>query len=162
LFDEYIRLHGDRLFRLCLKLCGTRENAEDLYQDTWMAAFGAFGKYDRSQAFEAWLTAICVNRYRDMLRKMKWRRLFPEFATGEEKDAVLANAPAPQEDDSFAGVRDAVDALPEKYRLIVTLYYFEDLDVAKTAAALNIPEGTVKYRLHAAREKLRKELDDIG
>lgn len=116
--------------------------------------------YDFSKEFEGWLTAICVNTYRDMLRKQKWKRLFKVFLTNEEKDFALSNVFKDEDEKDYCEVKQAVNELPEKYRLVVTLYYFNDLDIKKTSQALNIPEGTIKYHLHRARELLKRRLND--
>jgi len=96
LFDEYINSHGKRLFGLCQKLCANREDAEDLYQETWAKAYKSFERYDSEKDFEAWLTSICVNTYRDLLRRQKWKSLFVQFGTNEEKDFALSAVPAPR------------------------------------------------------------------
>ena len=159
MFDQYINEHGSRLFGLTLKLCKNREDAEDLYQETWIKAYRFFEKYNPEMEFEGWLTAICANTYKDMLRRQKWQSFFPSFSTNEEKDFVLSNAPASEAED-YGDLKEAVDALPEKYRLAVILHYYNDLDIKKTAAILKIPEGTVKYNLHKAREILKRSLED--
>ena len=161
LVDQYIREYGGRLFGLALKLCQNREDAEDLYQETWVKAYRFLDRYDSKKEFGAWITSICVNTYKDMLRRHKWRFLFPSFQSNEEKDLVLSNVPADEQAD-YGDVRDAVNALPEKYRLAVILHYYNDLDIKKTADVLNIPEGTVKYNLHKAREILKRSLGDDG
>jgi RNA polymerase sigma-70 factor (ECF subfamily) len=157
LFDHYITQYGKRLFGLCLKLCAHREDAEDLYQETWLRAYRAIDRYDAAREFEGWLTAICVNAYRDALRRQKWKALFPAFRTNEDKDLVLRGVPAAAEED-YADLRDAVASLPEKLRTVIVLYYWNDADVKKTAKLLGIPEGTVKYRLSKAREQLKGRL----
>jgi RNA polymerase sigma-70 factor (ECF subfamily) len=161
LLDAYINAHGGRLFGLCRKLCATREDAEDLYQETWIKAYRFFGRYNPEQPFEGWLTALCVNTYRDLTRRQKWKALFIPFRTNEEKDALLQGVPA-EETADFSDVKAAVDGLPDKYRLAVVLHYWQGCDVKKTAAMLSIPEGTVKYRLHRARELLAGRLKQDG
>ena len=161
MFDEYISVYGKRLFGLCQKLCGHREDAEDLYQETWIKAYKFIDKYDPGKEFEGWLTSICVNTYRDMLRRQKWKSLFIQFGSNEEKDLALSSIPA-QEKTDYPEVREAVNKLPPKYRIVTTLYYFNGLDVKKTSEALNIPEGTVKYQLHKAREMLKRRLEQYG
>jgi RNA polymerase sigma-70 factor (ECF subfamily) len=96
-----------------------------------------------------------------MLRRQKWKSLFIPFHSNEEKDAWLQSIPAKEKDD-FSEVREAVNGLPDKYRLVTVLYYWEDCDIKKTAALLSIPEGTVKYRLHKARELLKRRLEQDG
>ena len=161
MYDEYIGDHGRRLFGLCQKLCGSREDAEDLYQETWLKAWRFVEKYDNQKEFEGWLTTICINTYRDLLRRQKWKNRFALFRTREEKDLALSNIPA-EEGADYSQVHEAVSELPEKYRLAIVLYYFSGLDVKKTAEALSLPDGTVKYRLHRAREILKRRLDPDG
>lgn len=161
MFDEYISSYGRRLFGLCQKLCNHREDAEDLYQETWLKAYKFFEKYNNEKEFEAWLTSICVNTYRDLLRRQRWKSLLIPFATNEEKNLAMSSIPAQEEPEDFE-VRDAVNALPEKYRLVVILYYFNGLDIAKTSEILGIPPGTAKYQLHRARELLKGRLEHVG
>jgi len=164
LFDSYISRYGKRLFGLCLKLCQSREDAEDLYQETWIKAYKFIDKYDRSKDFEPWLTRICANTYRDTLRRQKWRKLTAVFQTNEEKDAVMSSVPSsvPSNDEDYSDVRDAVNKLPEKYRLPIVLYYWLGHDVKTLAEIMEIAEGTAKYRLHIAREMLKGRLEPNG
>ena len=84
--DRYIQAHGRRLFGLCLTLCAHRQDAEDLYQDTWLKALAHFHQYDPNRPFEPWLTRICVNTYRNSLRRLARSPIFNGFRTGEEKE----------------------------------------------------------------------------
>lgn len=159
MLDGYIRLYGRRLYGLCLTLCASRFDADDLYQETWLRAMKGFSGYDSGREFEPWLTRICVNLYRSRLRRLSRSPVFDGFSSADEKDEALSDAAAdgPEEQGE---VREAVDRLPEKLRVTVILFYFRDMDAAQTAKALGIPVGTVKSRLNRAREMLRKELDD--
>ncbi len=159
MMDGYIRLHGRRLYGLCLTLCASRFDADDLYQETWLRAMTGLAKYDASREFEPWLTRICVNLYRSRLRRLARSPVYDDFASGDEKDAAICGA-AWDEPGEYADVRAAVDRLPEKLRVTVILFYFRDMDIASTAEALNIPSGTVKSRLDRARRMLGKELGD--
>ena len=100
--------------------------------------------------FKAWLVKIAVNESKNMLRR--------GFAI--ELDENTADEPTDRE--LRLDVRQAVYALPEKYRLPVILFYFEDMAVADIARALDLPEGTVISHLHRGRAKLREELKDYG
>ncbi len=157
--EEKIKAYGPRLFGLCMTLCRNREDAWDLYQDTWLRAYERQAQYNPSRTYEGWLTAICVNRYRDILRRLKIAPFLDLFSTSEEKEQVLANIPVEEKED-FREVREAVDNLPEKFRQVVILYYFEDKDTRRTAEILEIPEGTVKTRLMKARKMLKEVLQD--
>ena len=157
MIDQYIRQYGKRLYGLCLSLCANTFEADDLYQDTWLRVVKSISQYDPDREFEPWLTKICVNTYRNTLRRIARSPLL-HFRTNEEKDAFLQSVPAPESPD-YSSLYGAIDALPEKLRLTVILYYFRDMDISATAQALGIPEGTVKSRLSKARKVLKEVLD---
>lgn len=159
MLDAYIAAHGKRLYGLCLTLCKSKDAADDLYQETWLKVLMKFEHYDKERPFENYLTKICVNTYRDMLRKAKLSSSEISFKTNEEKDFAVLSA-AEKEKEDYSSLYFAIDALPEKLRMTVILFYFCGLDEKKTAQSLGIPPGTVKSRLNKARKALRKELED--
>ena len=154
--DQYIRKYGKRLYGLCMTLCADKHEADDLYQDTWVKVLKRFDTYDPSRDFEPWLTRLCVNTYRDRLRRLS-RSPFLNFSSNETKEAFLLTATAPEKKD-YSDLYAAIDQLPEKLRLTIILFYFEDMDIEKTAQTLGIPTGTVKSRLHKARIQLKEVL----
>ena len=154
--DQYIRKYGKRLYGLCMTLCADKHEADDLYQDTWVKVLKRFDTYDPSRDFEPWLTRLCVNTYRDRLRRLS-RSPFLNFSSNETKEAFLLTATAPEVED-YSDLYAAIDQLPEKLRLTIILFYFEDMDIEKTAQTLGIPTGTVKSRLHKARIQLKEVL----
>lgn len=156
MIDQYIDQYGKRLYGLCLHLCANSMEADDLYQDTWLKVLKNIDRYDTKREFEPWLTTICVNTYRNALRKLARSPLL-SFSTGVEKDIYLNSIPAPEKPE-YSDVHAAVDSLPEKLRIAVVLFYFEDMDIASTAQVLGIPEGTVKSRLNKARKRLKEVL----
>ena len=133
-----------------------KHEADDLYQDTWLKVLKRFDTYDPSRDFEPWLTRLCVNTYRDRLRRLS-RSPFLNFSSNETKEAFLLTATAPEKED-YSDLYAAIDQLPEKLRLTIILFYFEDMDIEKTAQTLGIPTGTVKSRLHKARIQLKEVL----
>ena len=154
--DQYIRKYGKRLYGLCMTLCADKHEADDLYQDTWVKVLKRFDTYDPSRDFEPWLTRLCVNTYRDRLRRLS-RSPFLNFSSNETKEAFLLTATAPEKED-YSDLYAAIDQLPEKLRLTIILFYFEGMDIEKTAQTLGIPTGTVKSRLHKARIQLKEVL----
>ena len=154
--DQYIRKYGKRLYGLCMTLCADKHEADDLYQDTWVKVLKRFDTYDPSRDFEPWLTRLCVNTYRDRLRRLS-RSPFLNFSTNETKEAFLLTATAPELED-YSDLYAAIDQLPEKLRLTIILFYFQNMDIEKTAQTLGIPTGTVKSRLHKARIQLKEVL----
>ena len=102
------------------------------------------------QSFKPWLVKIAVNESKNLLRRGFPMEL-PETVADKAADRELQ-----------LDVRQAVYRLPEKYRLPVMLFYFEDMAVADIAKALDLPQGTVISQLHRGRERLREELKDYG
>lgn len=156
--DQCIRKYGKRLYGLCMTLCADKHEADDLYQDTWVKVIRSFDSFDNTKDFEPWLTRLCVNTYRDKLRRLS-RSPFLNFNSNETKDAVFSTTPAPERED-YSDLYAAIDQLPEKLRLAIILFYFEDMDISKTAQTLEIPPGTVKSRLNKARKLLKEVLTD--
>lgn len=159
MFDNYIARYGRRLYGLCRTLCANGADADDLYQATWLRALERFDRFDQSREFEPWLTAICVNLYRSGLRRAKRSPIYDGFAAAEDKQLLLEQTSAPERAD-YSELHAAVDALPEKLRLTVILYYFHDLNLEQAANALGVPLGTVKSRLNRAKKQLKEVLQD--
>lgn len=159
MIDHYIQAYGKRLYGLCLTLCKDPSEAEDLYQDTWLKVMAGMERYDPARPFEPWLTQICVNIYRNALRRLARNPIFNAFASDEEKDRLMESACAEPRGD-YSDLHAAVDRLPEKLRLVILLFYFRDMDIQATAQVLQIPEGTVKSRLHKAKSLLKEVLHD--
>lgn len=158
MIDQYIRQYGRRLYGLCLHLCADRADAEDLYQETWLKVMKNLDQFDQVREFEPWLTKICVNEYRNVLRRLRRSPVYDRFATNEEKDLLLASIKAEERKD-YMDLYAAIRKLPEKLRVTVILYYFEDMDIRSTARMLGIPEGTVKSRLNQAKKRLKGVLE---
>jgi len=133
--DQYIRQYGRRLYGLCRSLCRNVQDADDLYQDTWLKALDKLDSYDHGLRRLA----------RSPVRPME-----------EGEDFPAAEGP------DYAPLYEAVRGLPEKLRVTVVLYYFRDMDTAGTAEVLGVPQGTVKSRLSKARKLLKEVLEDAS
>lgn len=159
MLDTYIRLYGRRLYGLCLHLCANRADAEDLYQETWLKVMKNLDRFDTVREFEPWLTKICVNEYRNILRKIRRTPIYDKFSSAEEKESFFASI-AGEEKKDYTDLYEAIKGLPDKLRVTIVLYYFEDMDIRSTAFALGIPVGTVKSRLNQAKKRLKGVLKD--
>lgn len=158
--ETYISEHGLALTKLCLSLTNNRSDAEDLYQSTWEKAIRNLRKYDSDRPFEKWLFTICVNTYRDRVRRYDSRKIV-HFSTDEDRERFLDSIPCEDGDrDEYLALHLAVRKLKPSLREAIVLYYFRDYSVAQLSEMLGIPEGTVKSRLAAARAELRKELGE--
>lgn len=164
--DALIAQYEDDLFNLCCKLHHNRADAEDLYQQTWVKVVRNAQTY-RNRSFKNWLYTICLNAYRDGWRRDKLRRSISggfgdedalEYALESATDNVSAESAA-MDNLSQRMLAEKVGLLPEKLRLPVILYYFEDMSYEESARLLGVPVGTIKSRLNAAKQKLRIEME---
>lgn len=162
-----IRTYGKDIYSFCCHLTRNRQEADDLYQDTFLTALERLERLDVEQNPKSFLLSVAVNQWRNRKRKFAWRRRITgprvsledvdmEFAAGQE---TVEEALIFQEERRMT--QKAVAALPEKYRLPILLFYMENLKVAEIAAVLKLPQGTVKSRLFQAKKVLRKELEVV-
>ncbi len=160
MLDALIQSQGPRLFSLCCRLCRSRGEAEDLYQETLLRGLEQRERLLAAENPGAYLTRICVNLYRDWARRRKLLSFISmEDAPPPNLHGQFSTA-GPEESLEQSLVRQAVDTLPEPYRQSVLLYYFCDQSIQQAAAALGVRPGTVKSRLGRGREMLKEVLKD--
>ncbi len=155
-FDEVVARHGARAFRVAFRLMGQREDAEDLVQDAFVLAFRNLDRYDAAQPFAPWFHRILVNRGLNLRRDRARRATEP----------LAEDVPAREESPGRAAerrelterLRAALARLPERERTIVELFELEGFDSGEVAQILDMARGTVRWHLHRARRKLRREL----
>jgi RNA polymerase sigma-70 factor, ECF subfamily len=158
-WDEVVREHADRVYRLAYRLSGNRADAEDLTQETFVRVFKSLAEYTPG-TFEGWLHRITTNLFLDMVRRRQRIRFdaLPEDAG----DRLAANTAGPEQ--AYAEmhldpeVQQALDELPADFRAAVVLCDLEGLSYEEIAATLNIKVGTVRSRIHRGRVLLREAL----
>jgi RNA polymerase sigma-70 factor (ECF subfamily) len=143
-----IDMHGDNVYRLCRSLTYSVEDAEDLFQDTFLKAF------EQSVTDERLLFSTAIYLWKSRRRKYARRNRIAQQVPLEHNKPI-AVCENPESDviraDEIKMVKRLVDDLPDKLRVPVILYYTAELGVSDISKALKIPEGTVKSRLHKAR-----------
>lgn len=165
--ERCIDEHGKAIYSFCRQLAGNLQEAEDLYQDTFLSAVELSDRIDYERNPKAYLLSVAVHIWQNRKRKFAWRRRIADIRLIVEERDESGNAMelSPEEqiiDREQAGlVREAVHALPERLRPVVLLFYMEELPTAQIAAVLGIPKGTVLSRLHQARKLLKRELEDV-
>jgi RNA polymerase sigma factor (sigma-70 family) len=157
-WDEVVRTHSARVYRLAFRLTGNRADAEDLTQEVFVRVFRALDNY-RPGTFEGWLHRITTNLFLDLAR----RRARIRFeALPEDAERVPGRERSPEQvfhDDNFDDdVQRALDALPPDFRAAVVLCDIEGLSYEEIAATLGIKLGTVRSRIHRGRTLLREAL----
>ncbi len=221
--ENCIELYGRDIYSFCCFLTCRRQEADDLYQDTFLTAAEIIGRLDAGGNPKSALLSIAVNLWRNRCRKLSLRQRITgpvaslellretggvhaaagtwcaggfhaatrakktggfHTATGtweaggepdvgstfptagsSSKGEPVSSTPSPLEAiiarEEAQTVRQAVAALPDRYRLPVLLFYMEDLKIPEIAAVLQIPQGTVKSRLHKARKRLAQDLKEV-
>ena len=154
-YHAYIR-------RLSASILDDDAEADDAAQETFLAACRAEAGFRGQADLKTWLTAIAVNICRGRLRKRRVRERLQ--STLQALHLSRGNDPTPEkaalQQEADWRIWKAVRALDEKHRLVVILRYVNELSAGEIAQALGASEGTVYSRLHYARQKLRRLLDD--
>jgi RNA polymerase sigma-70 factor (ECF subfamily) len=157
-WDEVVRTHTARVYRLAYRLTGNRHDAEDLTQEVFVRVFRSLSSYTPG-TFEGWLHRITTNLFLDQVRR-KARIRFDALPDDAERLASGDRGPAQIYDDEHfdSDVQAALDALPPDFRAAVVLCDLEGLSYEEIAATLGIKIGTVRSRIHRGRSQLRAAL----
>lgn len=151
--------HVDRVYRLAYRVAGDDELARDFTQETFIRAFDRLGTFRGDARFSTWLHAIATTVALNGLRKVK------RFRTRETAlDAAdgVPSAGRTAEPDLKTRLHAAIDALPDKYRMVVVMHDVEGYTHEEIAATLGVQVGTSKAQLSRARAKLRETLADFA
>ncbi|HWH05098.1 MAG TPA: sigma-70 family RNA polymerase sigma factor [Gaiellaceae bacterium] len=166
-FEEEALGLADQVYRVARRLVGTREEAEELVQETYARAFRSWRSYSHGTNMRAWLLRILTNLNVDRGRRSQRA---PDLQPLEEGDYYLANKLAAAEGEqaleqervverlSQSGVVDALSDLPHDFRDVVVLVDIGDFSYADAAQILDVPIGTVMSRLHRGRRLLKQTL----
>ncbi|MFA6939876.1 MAG: sigma-70 family RNA polymerase sigma factor [Clostridiaceae bacterium] len=170
IMDKLIETYSPYIYKLCVKLCKSKFEAEDLFQNTWFKVYKNIDKYKKENKFENWIYSICLNCYRDSYSKEKMLHFKMKniFLSTEEKENEINNYPDQhitiEEDliksDRNKKVMESVNKLNDKYRIPILLFYFKDLTYTDISDILNIPTGTVKSRLYQGKILLKKLMEE--
>ncbi len=148
--QNMIHLYGNTLFRICYVMLGIEADAEDAVQETIIKYLQKAPNFANSEHEKAWLITTAKNQCRDMLR---FRRRHPQINIEYLKGLSA--------DTSDSGILEALMSLPEKFRLVLTLYYVEEYPIENIARIIQKTPSAVKMRLQKGRKlleaKYRKE-----
>jgi RNA polymerase sigma-70 factor (ECF subfamily) len=154
-FDALVHAYMRQAFQLAYRVVGHREDAEDLVQEAFLAAYQYLDSFDAARPFGPWLMRIVLNRGAN-LRRTRARR-----ETEPETDAV-SPAPSALEESERAEARvmltQAMATLSERQRMIVTLFDVDGMTSTEIGEMLDLSAGTVRWHLHEARRTLRGAL----
>lgn len=162
-FTALLDRHGGRVLAVATRIAGNRGSAEDLCQEVWIHLLRVLPRYDPGRPFVPWLLRVAANLCRNRARDARRRPAASLDALADAGCDVAAPTEAPgrrlESEETADAVRAARDALPPSYRAILALRYEGGLSHEEIAEALGgLPVGTVKNRLHRAREALALRL----
>lgn len=155
LYDRY----NQKVYKTAYAITGDPDMAADILQDVFLRLFRYSATIDSNRPLEPWLYRVAANLcYTGLKRRRRWFHPVEDIAdwlSGSETDSA---SPAVGIDDDWLQVQKSLSALPVAQRLVVVLYYLNDLSIDEISATLNVPPGTIKSRLHYGREALKKSL----
>jgi RNA polymerase sigma-70 factor (ECF subfamily) len=149
----------DRVYRLVYRMAGDDELARDFTQETFIRAFDRLATFREEARLSTWLYAIATSVALNGLRKVK---RFRQREIGLEAAEGVTGGARRAEPDLKTRLRGAIDALPDKYRMVVLMHDVEGYTHEEIAAVLQIEVGTSKAQLSRARGKLRAALADFA
>ncbi|MGI8532961.1 MAG: RNA polymerase sigma factor SigE [Geodermatophilaceae bacterium] len=161
-WDQVVRQHSARVYRLAYRLSGNPHDAEDLTQETFVRVFRSLANYQPG-TFEGWLHRITTNLFLDLVRRRQRIRF---DALPDDTERMPGSAPSP--DQVYAAthldpqIQTALDALSPDFRVAVVLCDIEGLTYEEIAATLGIKLGTVRSRIHRGRVQLREALAHLA
>src|SRR5882757_3256068 len=158
-WDDIVREHGDRVYRLAYRLAGNQHDAEDITQETFIRVFKSLSNY-QPVTFEGWLHRITTNLFLDMVRRRSRLRM---DGLPEDTDRLRGKGPSPEEIYSRThldpDLQAALDDLAPEFRAAVVLCDVEGLSYEEIGATLGVKLGTVRSRIHRGRQALRLALE---
>jgi RNA polymerase sigma-70 factor (ECF subfamily) len=158
-WDEIVREHGDRVYRLAYRLSGNQHDAEDITQETFIRVFRSLANY-QPVTFEGWLHRITTNIFLDMVRRRSRLRM---EGLPDDTDRLADGGPGPEEVFSQThldpDLQAALDELAPEFRAAVVLCDVEGLSYEEIGATLGVKLGTVRSRIHRGRQALRASLE---
>jgi RNA polymerase sigma-W factor len=169
-FEKLLNRYKGSVFSVCYKMVKNRTDAEDLAQEAFVKVFSVLDRYDTSYPFSSWLFRITSNLCIDFLRKKRYKTYsIDEPIEGKEgkidrqiSSHIIQPDRETENSEMMVILEEALDLLPENYRIIVILRHQEHLSYDEISENLGIPLGTVKARIHRARRMIRDIFKERG
>lgn len=168
-FDTLVQKYRERLYGVVYNLTSNREDAADLTQETFIKAFRSIARFKASSSFFTWLYRIAINGTLSHLRKNRLRRYFSleKLADEDFNPEVLQALVVNGDIDKAAAMKELQEKLNEalqklsfKHRTVVTLFEIDQLSHQEIAEVMECSVGTVRSRLHYAKQQLQAQLKD--
>ncbi|MBO7530767.1 MAG: sigma-70 family RNA polymerase sigma factor [Lachnospiraceae bacterium] len=149
-FDNIYTKYSDRLYAAAFSICRQQQDAEDAVQDALIRLFHSDKEFESEEHLKAWLLRVTINAAKST-KRLFWNRNRTSYE--EYMDSLAFEEP------SDRSLMDEVLALPEKYRIVIHLFYYEEYKIKEIADILKVSENTVKTRLLNGRRILKTKLE---
>jgi len=166
-FEQLVKRYQKSIYNLAYRMTGSREDAEDLTQETFLRAYAKLSTFQVGRQFSPWLFRIASNLCINLKNRQKRREASLDSLREHKKAQSLffdtsSNALFQMERHQLRmQLQQEILALPVRYRLVFTLRYLEEHSCRDIAEMLNMPEGTVKTYLFRARRILKEKLKNL-
>lgn len=157
--QSMMKLYGNDVLRTACYYVKDYQTAEDIFQEVFLKAYKSLADFKGLSAEKTWLIRITINTCKDFLKSSYHQRVVPMFDYMEETAAADSGLEEIEKEEEKQAVRNAVMSLPEPYREIMLLVYFQEMSVKEAASTLEIRENTAKSHLKRGREKLKHILE---
>jgi RNA polymerase sigma-70 factor (ECF subfamily) len=148
--SEIIGKYADTVFRVAFTNTQNRHDADDIFQEVFIRLFRSEVVFESDEHIKAWLIRVTINASRNLMSSA-WRKKTVEMPSELPAGEQAADG----------NLRDAVRSLPQKYRAVIHLFYFEEMSIAEIAKTLKVKKSTIKSQLSRARDLLRKKLKNL-
>ena len=165
-FEQLLLLYQQKLYHLALRTCGNPQDAEEAVQEAFLSAWKNLPSFRGDSSFSTWLYRLTVNACNDLFRKNKAAATLVALEDEESALQIPDLAPGPEEQaqrkETQQSVQDALQQLSPEHRQVLLLRELQQLCYDEIAAVLDMDLGTVKSRIHRARNQLREILLKAG
>ena len=160
--ERLIEDYGQDVLKIAYLYVKDQQLAEDIFQEVFYKVMKNYHKFEHLSSEKSWLIRITINTCKDLLRT-SWLRRVTTFGTLEEQNQTQYEQPFDMtQSESNNELYEMIMKLPQRYKEVILLFYYEDFSYDEMAKILNIPKGTVQSRLARGREKLKKMMEERG
>jgi len=168
--NDLVNTYGIDIYNFCRQLTRDKEEADELYQGTFLKALEICEKIDNEKNPKSFLLSIAIKLWKNRKRKYAWRERIASMENYQEEldysENQLMNTKSPEEEvlkkENQELIIRAVASLKRDYRVPMYLYYTAEVSLKEISHILKLPEGTVKSRLYKARKEVKKYLEVNG
>lgn len=165
-FDQLVLRHQRRIYAITFRMTANHHDADDLAQETFLAAYRALDRFDERQSFAAYISRIAINlSINHLRRKKRWLKIWTQGRKEVGKTLLGTKDPGPQKNleqkELLHRLNQAMETLPAHQKAVLVLKVYQEMSYEEIAMTLKISTGTVMSRLHRARNRLHVQIKDL-